>query len=87
VDALRRALMSYSAIPAALDMEEEPGRRPDLLTAKSLTKVSETELAWMAAERALAAAERAEEPLLVGASAYHIVMPSFVPAATARRPL
>jgi hypothetical protein len=40
--------------------------------AKSLTKVSETELAWIAAERALAAAERAEEPLLVGASAYHI---------------
>ena len=30
VDALRRALMSYSAIPAALDMDEEPGRRPDL---------------------------------------------------------
>jgi transcriptional regulator with XRE-family HTH domain len=129
VDALRRALMSYSAIPAALDMGEEPGRRPDLarlrrtvvmanelyqagsysgagellpgaiadaqeasrelfgddrraafrvlaetyhITAKSLTKVSETELAWIAAERALAAAERAEEPLLVGASAYHI---------------
>ena len=129
VDALRRALMSYSAIPAALDMGEEPGRRPDLsrlrrtvvmanelyqagsysgagellpgaiadaqeasrelrgddrqaafrvlaetyhITAKSLTKVSETELAWIAAERALAAAERAEAPLLVGASAYHI---------------
>ena len=129
VDALRRALMSYSAIPAALDIDEEPGRRPDLarlrrtvvmanelyqagsysgagellpgaiadaqeasrelrgderrtafrvlaetyhITAKSLTKVSETELAWIAAERALAAAERAEEPLLVGASAYHI---------------
>jgi hypothetical protein len=31
--------------------------------AKSLTKVSETELAWIAAERALAAAERAEERL------------------------
>jgi hypothetical protein len=30
VDALRRALMSYSTIPAALDTEEEPGRRPDL---------------------------------------------------------
>ena len=42
------------------------------ITAKSLTKVSETELAWIAAERALAAAERAEAPLLVGASAYHI---------------
>jgi transcriptional regulator with XRE-family HTH domain len=129
VDALRRALMSYSAIPAALDMGGEHGRRPDLtrlrrtvvmanelyqagsysgagellpgaiadaqeasrelrgddrqaafrilaetyhITAKSLTKVSETELAWIAAERALAAAERAEAPLLVGASAYHI---------------
>jgi hypothetical protein len=35
-------------------------------------KVSETELAWVAAERALAAAERAEAPLLVGASAYHL---------------
>ena len=129
VDALRRALMSYSAIPAALDMGEEPDHRTDLarlrrtvvmanelyqagsysgagellpgaiadaqeasrelrgddrqaafrilaetyhITAKSLTKVSETELAWIAAERALAAAERAEAPLLVGASAYHI---------------
>jgi transcriptional regulator with XRE-family HTH domain len=30
VDALRRALMSYSAIPAALDMGGEHGRRPDL---------------------------------------------------------
>jgi hypothetical protein len=35
-------------------------------------KVSETELAWVAAARALAAAERAEAPLLVGASAYHL---------------
>jgi hypothetical protein len=35
-------------------------------------KVSETELAWVVGERALAAAERAEAPLLVGASAYHL---------------
>jgi transcriptional regulator with XRE-family HTH domain len=129
VDGLRRALMSYSAIPAALDTAEDTGHRPDLarlrhtvvmanelyqagryssagellpgaiadaqvaarelhgddrraafralaetyhITAKSLMKVSETELAWVASERALAAAERAEAPLLVGASAYHL---------------
>jgi transcriptional regulator with XRE-family HTH domain len=129
VDGLRRALMSYSAIPAALDQAEHEPHRADLtrlrrtvvmanelyqagryssagellpgaiadaqlaarelrggdrqaafrvlaetyhITAKSLMKVSETELAWVAAERALAAAERAEAPLLVGASAYHL---------------
>jgi len=129
VEALRHALMTYSAIPAALDPGKGDDRRPDLLrlrrtvvianelyqagrysgagellpgaiaemqaatrelrgddrrtafgllaetyhiTAKSLTKVSETELAWVAGERALAAAERAEAPLLVGASAYHL---------------
>jgi hypothetical protein len=42
------------------------------ITSKTLMKVSETELAWVAGERALAAAERAEAPLLVGASAYHL---------------
>jgi transcriptional regulator with XRE-family HTH domain len=129
VDGLRRALMSYSAIPAAFGVPEGPYRRPDLarlrravtmanelyqagrysgagellpgaigdaqtatrelqgddrqaafralaetyhITAKALMKVSETELAWVAAERALTAAERAEAPLLVGASAYHL---------------
>jgi transcriptional regulator with XRE-family HTH domain len=129
VDGLRQALMSFSAIPAALGQPEEGRRGPDLarlrrtvvmanelyqagrysgagellpgaiadaqaatrelhgderqaafaglaetyhITSKVLTKVSETELAWVAAERALAAAERAEAPLLVGASAYHL---------------
>lgn len=42
------------------------------ITSKALMKVSETELAWVAAERALAAAERAEAPLLIGASAHHL---------------
>jgi hypothetical protein len=42
------------------------------ITSKTLMKVSETELAWVAGERALVAAERAEAPLLVGASAYHL---------------
>lgn len=42
------------------------------ITAKTLTKIGETELAWIVAERALTLAERAEEPLLVAASAYHL---------------
>jgi transcriptional regulator with XRE-family HTH domain len=122
VDGLRRALMSFSAIPAALDVTEHAPLRADLarlrrtvvmanelyqagryssagellpgaiadvqlaarelrgddrqaafrvlaetyhITSKTLMKVSETELAWVAAERA-------EAPLLVGASAYHL---------------
>ena len=42
------------------------------VTAKTLTKVGETELAWIAAERFLPAVERAESPLLLAASAYHL---------------
>jgi transcriptional regulator with XRE-family HTH domain len=42
------------------------------VTAKTLTKVSETELAWIAAERAIPAAEQADFPLLMAASAYHL---------------
>jgi transcriptional regulator with XRE-family HTH domain len=42
------------------------------ITAKTLTKVDETELAWIAAERSLPAVERAESPLLMAASAYHL---------------
>jgi transcriptional regulator with XRE-family HTH domain len=41
-------------------------------TAKTLTKVSDTELAWIAAERSLQAAQWAESPLLMAASAYHL---------------
>jgi transcriptional regulator with XRE-family HTH domain len=41
-------------------------------TAKTLTKVGETELAWIAAERSLPAAQWAESPLLMAASAYHL---------------
>jgi DNA-binding XRE family transcriptional regulator len=41
-------------------------------SAKTLTKVGETELAWIAAERSLPAAEHAEFPLLMAASAYHL---------------
>jgi hypothetical protein len=42
------------------------------ITAKTLTKVGETELAWVAAERSLPAAQSAEFPLLMAASAYHL---------------
>jgi len=42
------------------------------ITAKTLTKVDETELAWIAAERSLPAVEHAESPLLMAASAYHL---------------
>jgi transcriptional regulator with XRE-family HTH domain len=42
------------------------------ITAKTLTKVGETELAWIAAERSLPAVEHAESPLLMAASAYHL---------------
>lgn len=42
------------------------------ITAKTLTKVGETELAWIAAERSLPAAQSAELPLLLAASAYHL---------------
>jgi transcriptional regulator with XRE-family HTH domain len=42
------------------------------ITAKTLTKVGETELAWIAAERSLPAAQWAELPLLMAASAYHL---------------
>ena len=42
------------------------------VTAKTLTKVGETELAWIAAERSLPAAQSAELPLLMAASAYHL---------------
>jgi transcriptional regulator with XRE-family HTH domain len=42
------------------------------ITAKTLTKVGETELAWIAAERSLPAAQHAEFPLLLAASAYHL---------------
>jgi transcriptional regulator with XRE-family HTH domain len=42
------------------------------ITAKTLTKVGETELAWIAAERSLPAAQLAEVPLLMAASAYHL---------------
>lgn len=41
-------------------------------TSKTLTKVGETELAWVAADRALVAARAAEDPDLLAASAYHI---------------
>lgn len=40
--------------------------------AKTLTKIEETELSWIAAERAASAAERSEDPRLVAATAYHI---------------
>jgi transcriptional regulator with XRE-family HTH domain len=40
--------------------------------AKTLTKVDETELSWVAAERAGAAAERSEELGLIAATAYHL---------------
>ena len=42
------------------------------ITAKTLTKVSDTELAWIAAERSLPAAQSAGLPLLMAASAYHL---------------
>jgi transcriptional regulator with XRE-family HTH domain len=42
------------------------------ITAKTLTKVDQTELAWIAAERSLPAVEHAESPLLMAASAYHL---------------
>jgi transcriptional regulator with XRE-family HTH domain len=42
------------------------------VTAKTLTKVGETELAWIAAERSIPAVEQAESPLLMAASAYHL---------------
>ena len=40
--------------------------------AKTLTKVHETELSWVAAERAASAAERSEDMRLVAATAYHL---------------
>jgi transcriptional regulator with XRE-family HTH domain len=40
--------------------------------AKTLTKVDETELSWVAAERAGAAAERSEDSGLIAATAYHV---------------
>jgi transcriptional regulator with XRE-family HTH domain len=42
------------------------------ISAKALTKVGETELAWIAAERSLPAAQSADLPLLLAASAYHL---------------
>ena len=42
------------------------------ITSKTLTKVGEAELAWVAAERSLPAAQSAELPLLLAASAYHL---------------
>jgi transcriptional regulator with XRE-family HTH domain len=39
----------------------------------ALAKVSEPDVAWIAADRAMAAAERAGEPLLVAAGAYRLV--------------
>lgn len=42
------------------------------VTAKILSKVSQTQLAWVVAERAMNAAERAGEPVLMGVSAYHL---------------
>jgi transcriptional regulator with XRE-family HTH domain len=40
--------------------------------AKTLTKIDQPDLAWVAAERAAAAAMRADDPLLVAASTYHL---------------
>jgi transcriptional regulator with XRE-family HTH domain len=40
--------------------------------AKTLTKIDQTELAWVAAERGAAAAARSEDVGLVAASAYHL---------------
>lgn len=40
--------------------------------AKTLTKIHETELSWVAAERAASAAERSEDARLVAATAYHL---------------
>jgi hypothetical protein len=40
--------------------------------AKTLTKVEETELSWVAGERAAAAAERSDDPRLVAGTAYHL---------------
>jgi transcriptional regulator with XRE-family HTH domain len=42
------------------------------ITAKTLNKVGETELAWIAAERSIPAVEHAETPLLLAASAYQL---------------
>jgi transcriptional regulator with XRE-family HTH domain len=42
------------------------------LVAKTLTKVDQADLAWVAAERAAAAASRSEDPGLIAASAYHL---------------
>jgi transcriptional regulator with XRE-family HTH domain len=42
------------------------------ITSKTLTKVGEAEMAWIAAERSLPAAQSAELPLLLAASAYHL---------------
>lgn len=41
-------------------------------TATTLNRVGEAELAWVAADRSLAAAERAEKPLLAAVSAYRL---------------
>lgn len=40
--------------------------------AKTLTKIHETELSWVATERAASAAERSEDSRLVAATAYHL---------------
>lgn len=42
------------------------------ITAKTLTRIGEPSLGWLTIERSLAAAERAEDPLLMAASAYHL---------------
>lgn len=42
------------------------------ITAKTLSRVGEPNLAWLVVERSLAAAEHADDPLLTAASAYHL---------------
>ncbi len=75
--------MLASLVNAAEMAEREPGpNNPHeavsvlseayQIAAKTLTKASQTDLAWIAAERALAAARRAEMPLLVVGSAYQL---------------
>ena len=47
-------------------------RADEVVGVKTLTKVHETELSWVAAERAASAAERSEDAGVVAATAYHL---------------
>ncbi len=76
---LLRALIPDLETAARAQPEDEHGQVLELMAATyqacsaALDKLGEPEAAWIAADRAMAAAERAGDPLLVAAGAYRLV--------------